>query len=213
MLKNIHKRLFSSNHNIYQNLLNDQNKKLIIAIGPAGTGKTKLACESAISSLKNNIIKKIIITRPLVCADKDIGYLPGKLEEKMSPWTRPILDVFSEHYTKSKIQHMIDNDIIEISPLAYMRGRTFKNSFVIGDELQNSNINQMKMLLTRLGDNSRIVINGDINQKDINEFSGLEHFIKLIQSKGIDDKIGLVVMNNDDVKRSELTKIVMEYYS
>ena len=213
MLKNIRKRLFSSNHNIYQNLLNDQNKKLIIAIGPAGTGKTKLACESAISSLKNNIIKKIIITRPLVCADKDIGYLPGKLEEKMSPWTRPILDVFSEHYTKSKIQHMIDNDIIEISPLAYMRGRTFKNSFVIGDELQNSNINQMKMLLTRLGDNSRIVINGDINQKDINEFSGLEHFIKLIQSKGIDDKIGLVIMNNDDVKRSELTKIVMEYYS
>lgn len=200
-----------NNHELYRSLLNQEIKKLIIAIGPAGTGKTLIACEEAIKHLKNNNVKKIIITRPIIGADNDIGYLPGKLEDKMSPWTRPILDVFYEHFTKQKIEQFIKNDIIEISPLIYMRGRTFKNSFIIADEMQNTNNNQMKMLLTRIGENSKMVITGDLHQKDISITSGLDHFLELLK-KNNSDMIALIHMNNKDIKRSNVVQKIIEIY-
>jgi len=192
--------------------LNDNTKKLVIATGPAGTGKTMLACEAAISQLKNNKVKKIIITRPLISADNDIGYLPGTLENKMEPWMRPILDVFNENYSKTTIEKYIKNGIIEISPLMYMRGRTFKDSFIIGDECQNTNISQMKMLLTRIGDNSKMVVTGDLQQNDIqNGISGLEHFLNLIKNNE-NDLISVIEFKNNDVKRSDIVKNIIEIY-
>jgi len=197
---------------IYRQFIQDINKKLIIGIGPAGTGKTITACEEAIIQLKNNNIKKIVITRPIIGADNDIGYLPGKLEEKMMPWTRPILDVFYEHFTKTKVEQMIKNDKIEIAPLIYMRGRTFKNCFIIGDELQNTNIMQMKMLLTRIGEGSKMVITGDIEQKDISSISGLEYFLNLLKNND-DEAIGLVHFHYCDIVRSEIVKKIIKLYS
>jgi len=206
------KRFYTSNCEVYRRLLQDEIKKLVIAVGPAGTGKTMLACEEAIINLKKNLIKKIVITRPLIGADNDIGYLPGTIEDKMTPWTRPIFDVFYEHYPKTKVLQFIKNDQIEISPLIYMRGRTFKNSFIIGDEMQNANTNQMKMLLTRIGENSKMIINGDLEQVDLQKnVSGLEHFLNLIRRKN-DEQIGLVIMNKDDVKRSDIVKKILSLY-
>ncbi len=197
----------------YKNLLSNNIIKLVIATGPAGTGKTMMACEEAINHLKNSFVKKIVITRPIIGADNDIGFLPGKLEDKMTPWTRPLLDIFHEHFTKKRVEQMITNDIIEISPFIYMRGRTFKNCFIIGDELQNTNIEQMKMLLTRIGDNSKMVITGDLEQKDIkNQESGLEHLMKILKNNP-NEMIGVIQFNNDDVKRSEITKKILEIYS
>lgn len=197
----------------YKNLLSNNIIKLVVATGPAGTGKTMIACEEAINQLKNSFVKKIVITRPIIGADNDIGFLPGKLEDKMTPWTRPLLDVFHEHFTKKRVEQMITNDIIEISPFIYMRGRTFKNCFIIGDELQNTNIEQMKMLLTRIGDNSKMVITGDLEQKDIkNQESGLEHLMKILKNNP-NEMIGVIQFNNDDVKRSEITKKILEIYS
>jgi len=207
------KRFYTSNCEVYRRLLQDEIKKLVIAVGPAGTGKTMLACEEAIINLKKNLIKKIVITRPIIGADNDIGYLPGTIEDKMTPWTRPIFDVFYEHYPKTKILQFIKNDQIEISPLIYMRGRTFKNSFIIGDEMQNANVNQMKMLLTRIGENSKMIINGDLEQVDLQKnVSGLEHFLNLIRTKN-DEQIGLVIMNKDDVKRSDIVKKILSLYN
>jgi len=192
--------------------LQDPLKKLIIAVGPAGTGKTMIACEEAIKQYKNGLVKKIVITRPIVGADNDIGYLPGSLEEKMCPWTRPILDVFYDHFSKSRIDQLIKKDEIEISPFIYMRGRTFKNSFIIGDELQNTNINQMKMFLTRIGDNSKMVVTGDLQQNDIqNGISGLEHFLNLIKNNE-NDLISVIEFKNNDVKRSDIVKNIIEIY-
>lgn len=208
----IQNRLFSTNAELYKKYLEDDVKKLIVATGPAGSGKTMMACNEAILRLKKSLIKKIVITRPLICADNDIGYLPGNLEEKMAPWTRPIFDVFYEHYPKNKIMQFVQNDLIEICPLAFMRGRTFKNAFIIGDELQNANIEQMKMLLTRIGENSRMVINGDLSQKDITGYSGLEDFLQIMQNKKYDESIGIISLNYSDVKRSEIVKRILELY-
>lgn len=206
-------RKFSSNTEHYLKCLACPVKKLIVVTGPAGTGKTMMACEEAVKQLKTNTIKKIVVTRPLVGADNDIGYLPGTLEDKMAPWTRPILDVFYEHFTKQRVLQLIKNDIIEISPFIYMRGRTFKNSFIIGDELQNANTNQMKMLLTRIGENSKMVVNGDLEQKDMISKSGLEDFINILNKNEIDESIALIKMDNTDVKRSEIVNKIIKFYN
>ena len=125
-------------------------KPMIFAIGPAGTGKTMLACHAGIHGLCDNSFKKIVITRPAVSVEEDIGYLPGTLEEKMDPWTRPIMDILFEFYSQSQITYMLREKIIEICPLAFMRGRTFKHAFIIADEMQNSTPNQMKILYDEL---------------------------------------------------------------
>ena len=157
--------LFRSQEN-YLELLKNPRKFIVFAIGPAGTGKTMLAVQMAIKLFKEGAISKIIVTRPAVSVDEEHGFLPGTLNQKMEPWTRPIFDVFEEYYHPREIAEMLEDGVIEISPLAYMRGRTFKNAFVIADEMQNATPSQMKMLLTRLGENSRMVVTGDLNQAD-----------------------------------------------
>jgi phosphate starvation-inducible protein PhoH and related proteins len=127
----------SENQKNYNRALYSISKPMVFAIGPAGTGKTMLACYAAIAGYADKTFKKIVLTRPVVSVEEDIGYLPGTLEEKMDPWTRPIMDVFGEFYSQNDIQYMMKEKIIEICPLAYMRGRTFKNAVVIADEMQN----------------------------------------------------------------------------
>lgn len=147
--------------------LQDHSTHIVVAVGPAGTGKTYLAMQAAVKNLREGVCRSIILTRPAVAVeDERHGFLPGNLTAKMEPWTRPLLDVLREYYKPQDIQNMIDDQIIEIAPLAYMRGRTFKNSWIVADEMQNATPAQVKMLMTRLGQDSRIVITGDIEQAD-----------------------------------------------
>ena len=165
------------NQDRYMNYLNDPKTKIVFVVGPAGTGKTLLACSTAIYQLKTGNINKIIITRPMVTVEEDLGFLPGNIQKKMDPWTRPIFDIFGEYFSQAEINKMVLDNVIEISPLAYMRGRTFKNAFIIADEMQNSSPNQMMMLTTRIGLGSKMVITGDLNQSDKGMNSGLSDFL------------------------------------
>ena len=145
----------------------DEKQDIVIAYGPAGTGKTYLAMQAAIKQLRQGSIERIVLTRPAVgVEDEKHGFLPGTLEEKMAPWTRPLLDVMREYYSPQDITRMLENQVVEISPLAFMRGRTFHKCWIVGDEMQNATPNQMKMLLTRIGEDSKIVITGDVEQTD-----------------------------------------------
>jgi phosphate starvation-inducible PhoH-like protein len=164
------------NQKEFVNYLEDENIKMVIASGPAGCGKTLFSCQKAILELKKENINKIIITRPVVSVDEEIGFLPGNLIKKMDPWIKPIIDIFLDFYSKNDLDKMMLNNKIEICPLAFMRGRTFKNSFIIADEMQNSSPNQMKMLVTRIGDNSKMVITGDLQQSDYSNNNGLYDF-------------------------------------
>jgi phosphate starvation-inducible PhoH-like protein len=185
---------------------------MVFAVGPAGTGKTMLACYAAISGYNDKTYKKIILTRPVVSVEEDIGYLPGTLEEKMDPWTRPIMDVFSEFYSQGDIQYMIKEKIIEICPLAYMRGRTFKDSFIIADEMQNSTPNQMKMLLTRIGEGSKMVITGDPKQHDRKyEDNGLIDICSKLDGKRT-KRIEYIKFEFSDIERSPIVRDILEIY-
>lgn len=145
----------------------DEDQHIVVTAGPAGTGKTYLAMQAAVKSLKEGTCERIVLTRPAVgVEDEDHGFLPGDLNAKMEPWTRPLMDVLRETYRPQDIAAMIENQLIEISPLAFMRGRTFKHSWIIADEMQNATPNQMKMLMTRIGVGSKIVITGDVEQTD-----------------------------------------------
>ena len=187
-------------------------KPMIFAIGPAGTGKTMLACHAGIHGLCDNSFKKIVITRPAVSVEEDIGYLPGTLEEKMDPWTRPIMDIFFEFYSQSQITHMLREKIIEICPLAFMRGRTFKHAFIIADEMQNSTPNQMKMLLTRIGYESKIVVTGDLHQHDRKyENNGLKDIFDRIKNN-LSSRIEYILFNHEDIERSPVVKDVLKIY-
>lgn len=192
--------------------LQDPTKTMLFAVGPAGTGKTLLATQTAIKLLKDREIDKIIVTRPAVSVDEQHGFLPGTLEKKMEPWTRPIFDVFSEYYYAKEIQNMLVEGVIEVSPLAYMRGRTFKNAFILADEMQNATPNQMKMLLTRIGENSRMVITGDLKQADRLEDNGLIEFIRLLRSKDNLKHVDIVNFGQKDIERHPAVKEILEIY-
>ena len=168
------------NQETYVLKLLDHRKDIVFGIGPAGTGKTLLAVQVAVKLFKEGVIDKIIVTRPAVSVDEDLGFLPGTLEQKMAPWTRPIFDVLREYFNANEIEGMIKESIIEIAPLAYMRGRTFKNSFILADEMQNATSSQMKMLLTRLGENSKMAVTGDLAQADRMQDNGLINFVNLL---------------------------------
>jgi len=202
----------SVNQNKYVNFLNDESNKIIISTGPAGTGKTLFACQKAITQMKSEEIDKIIITRPVVTVEEDIGFLPGNIIKKMDPWTKPIFDIFLEYYSKTELDMMLNNGKIEICPLAFMRGRTFKYSFIIADEMQNSSPNQMKMLATRLGINTRMVITGDLNQTDIPRENGLYDFISKIEKYNNTELIKVVKLEGEDIERSDIVKKVIEIY-
>lgn len=208
----------------YVDELSNENNTIIIALGPAGTGKTLFACSEAIKQLKFGMVDKIIITRPLVTVEEDLGFLPGNINKKMDPWTRPIFDIFLEVFSQREIDVMVMNNIIEISPLAYMRGRTFKNAFIIADEMQNSSPNQMMMLTTRIGVKSKMVITGDLKQTDKGNNSGLSDFVDRFEvykkydteserDKKDDDKnIEVIYLGKSDIERNPIVKKIIDIY-
>ena len=199
------------NQETYVLKLLDDTKDIIFGIGPAGTGKTLLAVQVAVKLFKEGKVDKIIVTRPAVSVDEDLGFLPGTLEQKMAPWTRPIFDVLREYFDARQIEGMIEEGIIEIAPLAYMRGRTFKNSFILADEMQNATPNQMKMLLTRLGEGSKMAVTGDLRQADRAHDNGLVEFLDLMEEKNT-TKLDVVRFAKHDVERHEAVKEVLEMY-
>lgn len=192
--------------------LNDPQKMIIFAIGPAGTGKTMLAVQWAIDQLKYGEADKIVITRPAVSVDEQHGFLPGDLNQKMEPWTKPIMDVFSDNYDAREIENMIKEGVIEVSPLAYMRGRTFKNAVVIADEMQNATPSQMKMLLTRLGQRSKMVVTGDLQQADRPSNNGLLEFLNLFNDFKENRYVDVCHFTAQDIERHEAVKEVLAIY-
>jgi phosphate starvation-inducible PhoH-like protein len=196
----------------YLELLKNPKKYIVFAIGPAGTGKTMLGVQMAIKLYKEGAIDKIVVTRPAVSVDEEHGFLPGTLNQKMEPWTKPIMDVFHEYYHPREIAEMLDDGVIEISPLAYMRGRTFKNAFIIADEMQNATPSQMKMLLTRIGENSRMVVTGDLNQADRPRENGLLEFCNLYGQGGDSRMVAMARFESRDIERHPVVKEILKIY-
>ena len=184
---------------------------LVFALGPAGTGKTFVSVALAVRALKNKVVKKIIITRPAVEAGENLGFLPGDLKEKIDPYLRPIYDALNDMLPFEKLKYYMEREIIEIAPLAYMRGRTLHNAFILLDEAQNTTPMQMKMFLTRMGPDSKMIVTGDTSQIDLpaNQKSGLKEAVRILnQTKGI----GFVELNERDVVRHKLVRDIIEAY-
>ncbi|MCX8106036.1 MAG: PhoH family protein, partial [Ignavibacterium album] len=188
-----------------------QKNDICFAIGPAGTGKTYLAVALAVSALKKGLVKKIILARPAVEAGESLGFLPGDFQEKIDPYLRPLYDALDEMLPTEKLRAYIEKGIVEIVPLAYMRGRTLNNAYVILDEAQNATALQMKMFLTRLGANSKAIITGDITQIDLpsKTKSGLIQAKEILQ--GISG-VGFVYFDKEDVVRHKLVKDIINAY-
>lgn len=202
----------------FQSLILDKNIPIVFGIGPAGTGKTMISCKEGVELLKINKYKKIIITRPVVSVDEEIGFLPGTLNEKMAPWVSPLYDYFNENESTT-VNKLLSSQKIEIVPMAFMRGRTFNNAYIIGDEMQNSTPMQMKTLLTRIGRNSKLVITGDLEQSDLGHRNGLTDIISLLYHKYeyetdnmYKDGIGVVKFDNSGVMRNPVVKHVLDLY-
>ena len=188
-----------------------KNNTIVFGVGPAGTGKTFLAVALAVNAYKNKLVEKIILTRPAVEAGEKLGFLPGDLQNKVDPYLRPLFDALQEMFGLENYQRLLEKGVIEIAPLAYMRGRTLNDSFIILDEAQNTTKEQMKMFLTRMGEGSKMVITGDITQIDLPEGkqSGLKHAVKIL--KDIPD-IEIVNLSHKDVVRHPLiTEIIKAY--
>lgn len=196
-----------------EKLLNPSNV-IVFGIGPAGTGKTMLAVLAAIKEYKEGTVDRIVVTRPAVGVDDEKhGFLPGDLNSKMEPWTRPIFDVIQEYYSPNEVKKMLEEGVIEISPLAFMRGRTFKKSYIIADEMQNATPNQMKMLLTRIGDDSRMVVTGDVQQTDRREAqNGLIDFGRLFEQFANSQFIRMVNFTHGDIERHPAVSEVLSIY-
>ena len=216
---NVNKHLVprTPNQILYSKALADKNNHLIVVNGPAGSGKTHFVCDSAIANLIIGTIDKIIVTRPTISVDnEELGYLPGTVNRKMNPWMKPIFDVFLNYYSQRDLERMIMDDVIEVVPIAHMRGRTFKRSYIIADEMQNSSPIQMKMLLTRIGEGSKMVITGDLSQTDLKqktngffEFMNKYHAYSRYNSA---EQLAMVDLTQDDVFRSEIVKTVLNIY-
>lgn len=223
---------------IYIRKLKRDEHDILFATGPAGTGKTYIATLHAIQEYQAGNCKKIIITRPTVASgDEEYGFLPGTLMEKLAPWMIPIIDVFKEHYTVATVERMIRDEIIEIAPLGFMRGRTLKNCIVIADEMQNASVDQMKMLLTRIGEGTRMVITGDVEQHDRGHaLSGLMHITGKLAERDAKraatiqtdrlagdlfglpvnedrDRLGVVRFSKADVVRHPVIEEVLDLYA
>ena len=191
----------------------NEDTAITVALGPAGTGKTYLAMQAAIRALRQGQVDRLILTRPAVgVEDEQHGFLPGTLEQKMAPWTRPLLDVLREYYHPREITKMLEDEIIEISPLAYMRGRTFKNAWIIADEMQNATPGQMKMLLSRIGQGSKITVTGDVEQADRktidNGLLDLSERLKAQQVNGLD----VVKLTGRDIQRHPMISSLLALY-
>lgn len=166
----------------------------------------------AIKNFKDGLVDKIVITRPAVSVDEDLGFLPGTMEDKMAPWTRPIFDVFKEYYSPREVEGMIQEGIVEIAPLSYMRGRTFKKAFIVADEMQNATPSQMKMLLTRIGEKSYMVVTGDLHQADRASDNGLLEFVKKLEGYRETSCIDIVRFQHSDIERHKAVSEVLDIY-
>ena len=199
------------NPNQAQYVANIVNHDITFGIGPAGTGKTYLAVAAAVDALERQEVRRILLTRPAVEAGEKLGFLPGDLSQKVDPYLRPLYDALYEMLGTDKTESLLAKGIVEIAPLAYMRGRTLNNSFIIVDESQNTTKEQMKMVLTRMGFGSSLVINGDLTQIDLPKQikSGLSHSIEVIQGT---DGVGFTNFSSKDVVRHPLVKKIIDAY-
>lgn len=191
--------------------INNPENSICFAVGPAGCGKTWLSTLTSIQGLQDGMYKRIVITRPNVAVDdRDIGFLPGDMFKKMTPWSLPILDIFNEYYSYREMDTMFQNGILEICPIAYIRGRTFKDAFIIVDEAQGTTKKSMMSILTRIGENSRMVVTGDLDQSDFGHENGLSDFLN--RFGGNSERIKVVRFNNSDVERHPVIKEVLDIY-
>ena len=188
-----------------------RDNDLVFALGPAGTGKTYISVALAVRALKHKVVKKIIITRPAVEAGENLGFLPGDLKEKIDPYLRPIYDALNDMIPHEKLRYYMERETIEIAPLAYMRGRTLNNAFILLDEAQNTSPMQMKMFLTRMGPDSKMIVTGDATQVDLppKQQSGLKEAIRILEGvKGI----GFLKLSEKDVIRHKLVRDIIDAY-
>lgn len=198
----------------YIAMLADPAKMIIFAVGPAGTGKTMLAVLAGIQALRDGQVKKLVITRPAVGVDDEKhGFLPGDITSKMEPWIKPVFDFVLDYYNHKDLAKMLEDEIIEISPLAYMRGRTFRNSWIILDEAQGTSVNQMKMALTRLGEGSKMVVTGDLQQLDRKFCSdnGLQDFIERLAASN-SESISSIHFAKKDIQRHPVIVEILKMY-
>ena len=191
--------------------LHDHDQRIVFATGPAGTGKTYLAVQKAVQEFMNNNVSRVVITRPAVTVDEDHGFLPGDINKKMAPWVRPLMDVFEEYYNPKEISLMLEEGTIEICPLAYMRGRTFKDCVIIFDEAQNTTTAQMKMAMTRIGEGTRMYITGDLEQSDLRRENGLYDFFKKLEACS-SHSISLTNFTREHIERDPIVTEVLRCY-
>ena len=220
---NIHKHTRAKSISLIPRTLNQEklilalqnvDQHIVVATGPAGTGKTYLAMLAAIQALKTRQCDRIILTRPAVGVEgEQHGFLPGNLFAKMLPWTRPLLDVLREYYSQKDLLSMIEDEVIEISPLAFMRGRTFKHAWIVADEMQNATPAQVKMLMTRIGEGSRIVVTGDVEQADRNEGeNGLIDLCSRLSQTSVKG-IAMCGLEGKDIQRHAIIGSVLKLYA
>ena len=194
----------------YKSLLENRLIPVVISTGPAGTGKSHLACNSAAQALTLGHVNRIVLTRPAVSVDEQHGFLPGTLEAKMDPWVRPLTDALGRHFRPNQVRMMMEDRLIEVCPLAYMRGRTFDGSWIIADEMQNSTPNQMQMVLTRIGEGSKMVITGDPRQHDRGfETNGLSDLVTRLRPS---EQIQHVIFTEAEIERHPVIKEILGWY-
>ena len=206
------KKLIKSRSRNQQDYLKNIKKyELNFGVGPAGTGKTYLAVAAAVDAFISNKVQKIILIRPAIEAGEKLGFLPGDLAQKVDPYLKPLYDALYEMMGNEKVNKLIEKEVIEIAPLAYLRGRTLNNSFIIIDESQNTSIDQMKMVLTRLGYGSRAVVNGDLGQIDLpkTSTSGLKNILEVLDKES---DIGITHFDSQDVVRHPLVRKIINAY-
>tara|TARA_Y100000389_G_scaffold152362_1_gene152331 strand:+ start:4478 stop:5233 length:756 start_codon:yes stop_codon:yes gene_type:complete len=201
------------NQELFLKSLRNSEIAITVTSGHAGTGKTLLSCQEGMRAYIDSNKDGIIITRPAICADEDLGFLPGDIDDKMRPFIQPIRDCLEKVIPKQFVDNMIKRNEIQIVPLAYMRGRTFENKFIIADEMQNSTVDQMKMLLTRIGCNSKLVVVGDPNQTDRNiRNNGLGDLIKRIEMNRLNiSRIQYIKLESKDIQRERVVEEVLNY--
>lgn len=199
---------------MYTELLQAPKPYIVVATGAAGSGKTLLATHVGVQKLLQGSVRKLVITRPTVSVGEDLGFLPGTLEEKMAPWLRPVYDALELYYPKSKINKMIADDVIELSSIAHMRGRTFNDCYIIADECQNTTPLQILMMLTRIGNNSKMVITGDPLQHDQGlQKNGLDDLLEKLNKTQYNKKhISVVRFDENDVERHPVIPFILDMY-
>jgi len=191
--------------------LDNPKVPVVVGAGPAGTGKTLFACHVGAQKLRDGEVQRVILTRPAVSVDEQHGFLPGTLENKMDPWVRPMIDIMSNYYPRKRIDDMLYDRVIEICPMAYMRGRTFDNSWILADEMQNSTPNQMRMVLTRIGQGSKMVVTGDTDQHDRGfEQNGLADLLGRINPD--EELINVIKFGTEDIQRNKVIRRILSLY-